>query len=103
MALAAGVLVVAPIQLTRTVENLLFLDDAPINTARLPFSGDAYAALFLGSAPAFPLIRGEDVAWPGLAALAILIVAFAIGLRPGRRPGSPRLLVCALGDRAGSP
>jgi hypothetical protein len=96
--LAAAVLVVAPIQLTRTAQNLLFLDDAPINTTGFLFSGDAYAAIFVGSAPVFPLIRGAEVAWPGLAGLVILALAFALGLRPGRRVASPRTLLALLGS-----
>jgi hypothetical protein len=97
LVLAAAVLVVAPIQLTRTAQNLLFLDDAPINTTGFLFAGDAYAAIFVGSAPVFPLIRGAEVAWPGLAGLVILALAFALGLRPGRRPASPRMLFALLG------
>ncbi len=98
-ALLVGVLVAGPIQVVRGVENLLFLDSAPVNAAAGFLPDDGYAAIFFGSAPIFPIIRGEGVGWAAIAGLLIVAAAAVAAIVPGRRLISPRatLLAMALG------
>jgi hypothetical protein len=98
-ALVVGVLVAGPIQVVRGVENLLFLDSAPVNAAAGFLPDDGYAAIFFGSAPIFPIIRGEGVGWAAIAGLLIVAAAAVAAIIPARRLISPRatLLAMALG------
>jgi hypothetical protein len=94
---AVAVLVVSPIQVVRGVQNLLFLDDAPINAIAGFYSDEAYAALFLGAAPAFSLFGGGPLGWPAYAGIAILAAAFAVALVPLGRLRAPRAVLLATG------
>jgi hypothetical protein len=93
---AVAVAVLSPIQVWRGVQNLLFLDDTPVNAIAGFYSDEAYAALFTGAASAFSLFSGAPLGWSTYAALAILAAAFALALWPSGRPRAPGVLGLAI-------
>jgi hypothetical protein len=95
-ALLAAILVVAPMQLTRALDNLAQIESLPVNATAAFYSLEGYAALFLGSAPVFGLVAGSPLGWAALAGLIVLVAAFALALAPGRRRDPERWRLVAI-------
>ncbi len=96
-ALVVAVVVVAPIQVVRGVQNVLFLDALPVNAIAGFFPADSYAALFLGSENAFALFAGVPTGWSALAGLGLLALAYLVALAPPGRPRGAPLWILAIG------
>ncbi len=97
--LLAAVIVLGPIQALRVIPNLRFLDTTVISGLYTDFaSGVGYASFFLGGSSASSLLAGSAVAWSVIAALLLLIGAFAVAFAAQRLGRAGRLaLVAAAG------
>jgi hypothetical protein len=96
-ALVLAVAVVAPIQVARAVQNVMFLDALPVNAITGFFPADSYAALFLGSENAFSLFAGVPASWSVLAGLGLVAVAYLVALAPSGRPRDESTWILGVG------
>ena len=96
---AAAVLILSPIQVVRGAQNLLYLDDTPVQVGSAFYSEQAYASLFLGTTPFVDLFTRSSIGWLGLTALVAVAIACVIALVPRGRLDARR--ATALGIAAG--
>jgi hypothetical protein len=94
--LLAAVMVLGPIQVARVIPNLRFLDTTVIAGLYTDFApGVGYASFFLGGSSASSLLSGSAVAWSVVAALLLLVGAFAVAFAAQRLSRAGRLALVA--------
>ena len=85
-ALVVALMVVVPIAMWRSTQNLLFLDTVVAGGLTEFFTAGGYAAYAVGATSAFSLFTLAPLTWATIAALVLMLVAYAAGLVPWRRP-----------------
>jgi hypothetical protein len=94
--LLAAVVVIGPIQAARVIPNLRFLDTTVITGLYTDFASEVgYASFFLGGSSASSLLSRPAVAWSVVAALLLLIGAFAVAFAAQRLGRTGRLALVA--------
>ena len=85
-ALLVALMIVVPIAMWRSTQNLLFLDSVVAGGLTQFFTAGGYAAYAVGATSAFSLFSLAPLAWSTVAALVLMLAAYAVGLTPWRRP-----------------
>ena len=94
--LVGAVVVLGAIQAARVIPNLRFLDSTAITGLYTDFASEVgYASFFLGGSSASSLLSGSAVAWSTVAALLLLIGAFAVAFASRRLDRGGRLALVA--------
>jgi hypothetical protein len=78
--LAVATVLVAPIQVVRAIQNLLFLDSAAVGSLGDFFSNDAYAALVVGATTPLALFPRGPLGWSVTTAVMVLVVVYLVAL-----------------------
>ncbi len=94
--LVVGLMVVWPIAMWRSTQNLLFLDTVVAGGLTEFFTTGGYAAYAVGATSAFSLFTLAPLAWSAIAALTLMLGVYAAAVAPWRRPRGPELLLLAV-------